>query len=184
MITMRPPTGFPTKVTILKNNKSYTASADGTFNVNEEDVGYLGGLGFVHAVDIYGVWIPTVKGSSTAGTAVYSTQSGYYTQIGKLVIANFNLVLTSFGGSPSGGAQIGGLPVASGANVGVTSALLADLQNVTLEATYTQILAQIAQGASVAGLYEFKTAAASKALPVAQIGATAVLSGTLIYQSA
>jgi hypothetical protein len=55
-------------------------------------------------------WTPTIVGSSTAGTASYSTQVGRYQQIGSLVVATFDIVWT--GGNGSGNLLVGGIPVA------------------------------------------------------------------------
>ena len=54
------------------------------------------------------VFTPTVIGSSTAGTASYSVQSGAYTRIGDRVFFDINLTYT--GGTGTGNLQIAGLP--------------------------------------------------------------------------
>lgn len=184
MILLRAPTPYPVNFEAVPSGNKYTLNADGTVNVLEADVRGLMAVGFVYAIDTYGTWTPTLKGSTTAGVNTYSIQSGYYVKIGKLVFANFNIALSSLGGTIAGNVQIGGLPVAAGSLAGATPVAFTDEQNITLEATYTQLLGQIAAGASVAGLYEFKTSGASKALPVSQISSSSVLSGTLIYLTA
>lgn len=55
-----------------------------------------------------GTFTPTVIGSSTAGTATYSTQVGAYRKIGSLVYITIQLEYTS--GNGSGNLLISGLP--------------------------------------------------------------------------
>jgi len=55
-----------------------------------------------------GTWTPTVVGTSSAGTATYSSQSGTYVKIGKMVTVNALLVYSS--GTGTGNLQIAGLP--------------------------------------------------------------------------
>jgi len=64
----------------------------------------------VNTLDDYeeGTWTPTVIGSTSAGTATYSLQSGSYTKIGNTV--NFWLKLTWTGGTGTGSLQVSSLP--------------------------------------------------------------------------
>ena len=55
-----------------------------------------------------GTFTPTIIGSSTAGTATYSTQVGAYRKIGSLVYITIQLEYTS--GNGSGNLLISGLP--------------------------------------------------------------------------
>lgn len=60
-------------------------------------------------------WTPVLNfGGGTIGIT-YSTQSGTYVQIGKLIVAEFIITLTSKGSS-TGGATITGLPTAANGN--------------------------------------------------------------------
>lgn len=185
-IQMRAPVPFPTAFTVQKHGQgfAYTVAADGTILARVEDLAYLAALGFVPALDTYGTWTPTLIGSTTPGTQTYSKQTGYYQKTGKLVTAHFNIITTALDGAIGGNAQIGGLPVASGAEVDFDSVVFGDEKGITLEATYTSLMANIAGGNSVADILEFKTGAASKALPVAQLAAATTLRGTLIYLTA
>src|SRR3990167_4235347 len=65
-----------------------------------------------NTVDDYeeGTWTPTVAGSSTAGSQTYSVQVGRYVKIGKLVTAQFYVVMTAKDGATAGNALISGLP--------------------------------------------------------------------------
>lgn len=56
-----------------------------------------------------GTWTPTLNFSGDSTGIAYTTQSGYYTKIGRFVMAQFDIVLSSKG-SATGSARIGGLP--------------------------------------------------------------------------
>jgi len=62
-----------------------------------------------------GTWSPTLLTSGTAPTGVsYSIyNNGWYIKIGKLVMLNYALVLSSKGTGGTGAARIGGFPFAS-----------------------------------------------------------------------
>jgi hypothetical protein len=59
-----------------------------------------------------GTFTPTIEGTSTAGTATYSTQQGNYVKIGKEVHLQIFLTLTSTP-TGTGGTKIGGFPFTS-----------------------------------------------------------------------
>jgi hypothetical protein len=58
-----------------------------------------------------GTWTPVVKGTSTVGTATYTTQNARYTKIGRMVFIEFYLVWNS--GNGTGNIFIDGLPFTS-----------------------------------------------------------------------
>jgi len=62
-----------------------------------------------------GTFTPVVQGSSTAGTASYSVQTGQYTRIGNRVL--FNLRIAYSGGTGTGNLRVGGLPFSSNASM-------------------------------------------------------------------
>lgn len=55
-----------------------------------------------------GTFTPTIEGSSTAGTASYTVQTGAYTRIGRLVYFQIYLVWAS--GTGTGDLRVGGIP--------------------------------------------------------------------------
>jgi len=63
-----------------------------------------------NALDDYeeGTFVPTVIGSTTAGTATYSTQTGIYTKVGRKVTVV--VYLNWSGGTGTGNLQVSGLP--------------------------------------------------------------------------
>lgn len=87
------------------------ASFDASGNVQDSGASYVGPTS----------WTPVMNfGGSTSGIT-YSTQTGSYVKIGKFIIAELNIVLTSTGAA-SGSATITGLPfAAAGTGVAVAS---------------------------------------------------------------
>ena len=59
-----------------------------------------------------GTFSPTVIGYTTAGTATYARQQGYYTKIGRQVFFNLDIVYSA--GTGAGDLGIAGLPFATG----------------------------------------------------------------------
>lgn len=58
----------------------------------------------------YGTWTPTLIGSSSAGTPVYTAQTGLYIIIGKMMLLEFTINISSFSSSPSGDMILSGYP--------------------------------------------------------------------------
>jgi len=73
----------------------------------------------VNTLDDYeeGTWTPVITGTSTAGTASYSSQSGTYVKIGRYVFLQMFVVFTSTH-TGTGGTKVGGFPFTIGANFG------------------------------------------------------------------
>ena len=57
-----------------------------------------------------GTWTPTVGGSTTNGTITYTTQSGTYTRLGRLIVASFVILTATVPVAPTGNLQVQGLP--------------------------------------------------------------------------
>lgn len=57
---------------------------------------------------------PTLTGGATAGSTTYTTQAGYYSLLGNIVILRFAVVITAATGT--GDCRIGGLPFAINAS--------------------------------------------------------------------
>jgi len=62
-----------------------------------------------------GTWVPTVIGTTVAGTASYTVQTGVYTRIGQLVYVAARVDYS--GGTGSGNLRISGLPFTSANNI-------------------------------------------------------------------
>lgn len=73
-----------------------------------------------------GSWTPALAGATTPGTQTYSTQTGSYYKIDKLVFVEGTVVLTALDGATAGDMHITGLPfVVSG--VAAASAVVDDV---------------------------------------------------------
>lgn len=126
-----------------------------------------------------GAWTPALQFGG-AGTGIsYGQQVGAWTLIGSEMTCRFTITLTSVG-SATGAAAIGGLPVASNANVANAGAagvcpLYASMASIT-----GAILASVGAASSAAALVEFG-AAAQNALTNANFTNTAQLSGSFTY---
>ena len=79
-----------------------------------------------------GTWTPTVIGTTTAGTATYSTQLGTYTRIGRMVY--FQLELNWNSGTGAGQLRLSGLPFTCGSSNCAVS--IGDVENIALTALY------------------------------------------------
>jgi hypothetical protein len=74
---------------------------------------YLGGTGSANALDDYeeGTFTPLVEGTTTSGSATYTTQVAKYTKVGNIV--HFNIFIRWQSGTGSGNLVITGLPFTS-----------------------------------------------------------------------
>jgi hypothetical protein len=80
---------------------------------------YVGGTGTANKLDDYeeGTFTPTFLGSTTNPTQTYSTRSGIYVKIGKMVHCQIQIYLNNGGiTSGSGSALLGGLPFTASAS--------------------------------------------------------------------
>jgi hypothetical protein len=97
---------------------------------------YLGGTAAANALDDYeeGTWTILVEGTSTSGSATYTTREGKYTKIGNLVYAKGYVVWTS--GTGAGNLQISGLPFTSANDIGFHNTGTMYVQNVAWTGDY------------------------------------------------
>jgi hypothetical protein len=119
-----------TQVTLSTGNLIVGAAGQGVdFSANTGTAGMTSEL-----LNWYeeGTFTPTVRGTSTVGTATYTTQSGTYTRIGRMVY--FQLELSWNSGTGTGQMRLGGLPFTCGnSNCAVS---IGDVENVALTAGY------------------------------------------------
>jgi hypothetical protein len=91
--------------TVLIGNSSADPTFSATPTVTSIQFGGSSPLSFYAARQ---TWTPTYNGSTTSGTTTYTTQLGYYSVIGDIVVINFFLAGTAATGT--GNIVIGGLP--------------------------------------------------------------------------
>lgn len=166
-----------------KTTLTTTAKTSLVAAINEVDgnvdthVGKLITSEIVHGLRIEGgVWTPVLKGGTTAGTNTYTTQTGSYKKIGKLVIVFYQITLSAKDAAMSGGLRIDGLPVAAnGVSVG-----MARVTGVTLRGSFTHVL-QLTAGSVLLLLLGGGTW--DNLLP-ADISATTEILGSMFYTTA
>lgn len=112
-----------------------------------------------------GTFTPVVRGTTTAGTATYTTQGGRYTKIGNRVMGELAITWTALNGA--GNLEIAGLPFvhASGHHTPVTLFL----QNVSITAG-SSANAWVNSGASTISLYQLTADGVSSGIPLDTTG--------------
>jgi hypothetical protein len=80
-----------------------------------------------------GTFTPTVAGTTTAGTASYTTQLGRYTKIGNMVYFNVYLIYSS--GNGTGSLKINGLPFTSNSTANNLRPITTYVDSITLSAS-------------------------------------------------
>lgn len=83
-------------------------------------------------------WTPTIAFGGASVGVTYTSNKGYYQQIGSMVFISCDVKLSAKGSS-TGAATLGGLPIATGANGVVNSIPSIYLDTFTLTASYTQV---------------------------------------------
>lgn len=99
-----------------------------------------------------GTWVPTLKGSTTEGTFVYTTRQGTYCRVGNLVSITGNIAISKVTVQPIGDALISGLPFApavDGDN-GITTAYVRGGKDESLRKIY-------AGGIAISGQIQLRT---------------------------
>ena len=119
----------------LQNNISVGAAAPTTSGTGITFPATQSASTNANTLDDYeeGTFTPTVTGSSTAGTATYSNQTGRYTKVGNRVL--FNLRVSYSGGTGTGNLQVGNLPFTVSGS-GTNSAVSTYVINIALTAGY------------------------------------------------
>lgn len=175
------------------NLKRVSVAADGGMFSNGATGGSKG-LDTINFVSVYqngaavatyasGPWTPTLIGSTTPGTGqTYTAQVGSYEQIGRVVIARFNIVATSLG-TAAGNLQIGGLPVPSANVAGDNGVCWISNYTVTgLAASNYGVTGDILANTSVIRLLSNGNTG-SNFVTVAQAGGTPAFLGACIYRA-
>jgi hypothetical protein len=129
-----------------------------------------------------GTWTP-VLGGSTSGQATYTTQVGSYEQIGRHVTARFTIVTASVSGIV-GTVQIQGLPVTVANTANDNGACsIAQMNGVTLDASYTFIGGIPTVNTTTVQLYENGSGQATSTFGNGKLAAATTLVGFCEYHS-
>lgn len=136
----------------------------------------------VNVLDDYeeGSWTPVISGSGGTSGQSYTTQTGHYTKVGKLVVASF-IVTLSAKGTITTNAQISGLPFTSDSGAYNSAAL--DFSN--LNTNWITVNARLGPSATVASLLGIQAAATNNnsSLTTADITNTTQFIGTFVYRA-
>lgn len=125
-----------------------------SFPLNLADVAdVIGILPNANLITANGTWVPTFSGSTVAGVFTYTTQAGYYVEIGNIVFLFGFIGISAIGTPPTGNMRIGGLPVVSNAtyNGGLQ---LNRISNFNYTAAALALGAIINTSGQIASLYE------------------------------
>lgn len=143
-------------IAALQPAYSLAKDANGLHLVNDETTptngkyyGIEGGVRgfFTPSPEEEGSWTPSLKAETTNPTVSYTRRNGYYTKIGKLVIAQFGIILSSASGGsgrlvvddlPFGVATYGDLPYNACSYSGTTGIVVND-RGLIFNGTYLMI---------------------------------------------
>jgi hypothetical protein len=140
------------------------------------------GLGSAAAVNIEeGTFTPVMRGASVAGVNTYTTQTGRYYKIGKLVKADFIIQMTAKDAAMSGQAWISGLPFAI-KNI-VQAACFALIGNIDLPTGATQFTGSGITNATYIVLYSAGDNVSWSILSAANIKDSTYIEGSITYIS-
>lgn len=118
-----------------------------------------------------GTFVPVYQGSGTAGTWVYSVQTGFYTRIGNICFFTLSVAVSSRSVAPTGTARIINLPFTSLSTTNSHSAVSLDtIDAYTLSGTITQLTARIPNGVTYIELIEVLGTAPTTASALAATG--------------
>jgi hypothetical protein len=103
-------TSSPTQLTVGATGTVLIGNtgADPSFSATPTVTSITFGSGTALGTYTEGTWTPTLTGGTTTGTTTYTSQTGYYTQIGRMIIVIGTIVITAATGT--GNVIIGGLP--------------------------------------------------------------------------
>ena len=134
------------EVQIANGNLKFSTAGTGIdFSANANAAGMTSEL-----LDDYeeGTFLPTMFGSTAAGSTTYSLQYGYYVKVGKLV--HFQIRMTVASSTATGHMRVGGLPFVAlnDANRGYASINVSYANNITLPSGPTWLGAYTSAGDS------------------------------------
>ena len=167
-----------------KHAAAYLARSDGSSGYK-----LITGSGRELTVTATGTAALVASGTFTPGLAfggngvgmTFSSRTGSYVQVGKIVLVSYDIRLSAKGSS-TGAATITGLPITAGSGLPDAIGHLAWFQ---MNANFVSILLAVSAGATSGLLVGYTAAGASYAsLTDASFANNSILQGTIVYQSA
>lgn len=134
---------------------------------------------------ITGIWTPTLEGTTTVGTHIYSTQTGRYSQNGNIVTASFYIRINyaDLDSNMAGNLRIGGLPFAFiGGND--RPAIQVEYNNLTLGTNYFNVIGE--PNGTYIDFFKMGSGVATVNLPTTALTASQVIvfRGQVTYRTA
>lgn len=172
----------PTVATTYTENTGTATPATNNLNVLGSNGITTSGSGSTVTVTLSpttGTWTPGISFGGASVGATYSTQVGYYTQIGNVVFCNFLMVLSNKGSSV-GNASITGLPVSAGATNSDAYIPLISV-NVSFPGGDTAIYFNVVANTTIAGLASYGGGVTSNPLSNAQFSNNSQVYGSFFY---
>lgn len=128
-------------------------------------------------------WTPTIEGDGGTNANTYSEQEGWYTRIGNVVLAWFNVTMTAKDAGMAGGAQIGGLPIAASGVIGFFASGISSFAQINYdETTVADLGLEVVQTLTKARLMGSGDNTGRQQIVAASISATTSIRGFLIYR--
>jgi hypothetical protein len=121
-----------------------------------------------------GTWTPTIIGSTTAGTATYSTRTARYTKIGRVV--QFDLYMAFNSGTGTGNLRVDGLPFTS--NNTTYQAVTVSYPNNLALSSLNVAVAFIGPNSAYVDMYQYPAGGGASAVIPYDAGGEIMLSGT------
>ena len=121
-----------------------------------------------------GTWTPTIEGTTTAGTATYTSRVGRYTKIGRVV--QIECYVQWSAGTGTGNLQISGLPFTS-ANATVFPQLSVSSENLALTAS-NYLIAYVNNNATTVAIAQNPTGGGARTLVAYDAAAEILITGT------
>ena len=124
-------------------------------------------------------WTPTLKFGTVQGTQTYVTRVGHYTQVGKLVLATFDIAISSLGTAAGAfSLTMAGLPLPLAGALKITTRTLSSQNAVDITGSVTTATSiPVFGNIVIAGTISYRQ------LQAADLGGTASISGTIQYIS-
>ncbi len=184
-------TGFSINGTKLLDLSSANMALTGLMDISAATSGQIKFPGTqnasanVNTLDDYeeGTWTPAWGGTGS-GAVAGTTAVGWYTKIGNVVQGGFIIDSCASVAGFTGDLLITGLPftaTSTGSHYGAVA--MGNYANVTLSASYTQLMGVIVPSATHISLYQGGSAQAQDPLPVGGFAINSLVIGTIAYHT-
>jgi hypothetical protein len=125
-----------------------------------------------------GTWTPNATGVGWGGSATYTTRSGTYTKIGRIVVVNWIMNINSATATSSAPAEVLGLPFTCAVSDTFEGEITLD--DATSTSTNINIVGIVGPNNTIVRLY-YKTATGLVGVKGTDLGNTPTISGTITY---